>query len=274
MFRPGRGKGKGRGGGISVVYRETLTLETVRISFKPTTFEHCQVRLLFQGNPTYLSILYRPPPSPTSVFFDELHSLSDLLESTSGDHLLLGDFNCPSTPGSLDHRLLDFLSDRGFLQLVPGPTREANLLDLVISLPSASSTSRSPPPCFSHLSDVPFSDHRLCVFVLSHSPMPANTVTFSFRDLRRMDSLKFVQLLRSSSIFLSPPDDPNSFAEQLDRDVTQALDIVAPIRTRTKRRPLRPTATWISPEALEAKRVRRALERKFRKSRLEEDRVA
>ena len=55
--------------------------------------------------------------------------------------------------------------------------------------------------------------------------------------------------------------------------VSAELDRVAPLRTVVRRRP-NPTAKWLSPEAVAAKRKRRRLERKWKASSLETDRVA
>jgi len=56
-------------------------------------------------------------------------------------------------------------------------------------------------------------------------------------------------------------------------DLVAALNRVAPLRTRS-RRPPKPITRWVSTDATEAKRLRRRLERGWKRDHYEYDRVA
>ena len=241
-------KGKSRGGGISFIFREGLSVSALDLKFKPKFFELLTVKLCDGNRRVNISILYRPPPAPTSPFFDELNSLCDILDATPGEHILLGDFNCPATFPCIDPRLEVIFSDRNYLQHVKEPTRGDNLLDLIISFGSIN-------PHFIldiKLSLVPFSDHKLITFKLRFPRAILQNVTFSYRNLHHIDSSTFVNLMHQSKISTNPPSCADEYADQLDADVTSALNTVAPLITKTKRPAFRSTAKWITGEAIAA----------------------
>jgi len=70
-----------------------------------------------------------------------------------------------------------------------------------------------------------------------------------------------------------PADDVNTYADQLDHDNTSVLDQLAPTRMKTRRCGKR-SGRWLSDEAVQAKRQRRRLEARWRRTKLETDRVA
>src|SRR5208282_4844109 len=61
--------------------------------------------------------------------------------------------------------------------------------------------------------------------------------------------------------------------DQLERSVTGVLDILAPVKSRTKRRGKR-NSRWLSSAAVDAKRTRRQLERRWKATTKEADQVA
>ena len=65
----------------------------------------------------------------------------------------------------------------------------------------------------------------------------------------------------------------DGFAEQLRDVVTEELDKVAPMKT-SRRRPSKPITKFLSPAAKTAKRKRRRLERTWKSTGLESDRIA
>ena len=168
-------------------------------------------------------------------------------------------------------RLLDFLEENGYDQLVTGPTRRGgtsdNLLDLVISHRDSLAVQ------VHDIINVPFSDHRLISFTADLPKIMVRTVTYSYRDYRKIDLLRFMNIIGASSLFTSPPTLANDFAKQLDETVTVALDTVAPLQTRTKRTSCKSLIPWITPVAKDAKCLARRLERRYRKTKAEEDYV-
>ena len=261
-FRDGRKKS--RGGGISLVYKNNLKFQRFPLLFKPSTFECLPVFLNVKNVRTNFIAIYRPPPAPTSIFFNELSLLLDAFDHIPGNFCLLGDFNCPGTSsGHIDSRLVDFLNDRDLSQIVTAPTRLDNLLDLIIH-PQLSNTGTgitSP-----HLVDVQFSDHRLIIHDLLTPTLPARVVTRTFRNLKNIDPARFESLLQASPCYTMSPTDPNTFATLIDQDVLTVLDTLAPLQTTTKRESSRGITDWHSSRSRSDKRECRRLERRYRRT--------
>ena len=88
-----------------------------------------------------------------------------------------------------------------------------------------------------------------------------------------MNAQNLVQALYASELFTSPASTVDSFTEQLVSVVTRELDRVAPLQTRSRRRP-KASSKWLSPDAIRSKRHRRKLERRWRRTELDADRTA
>jgi len=84
-------------------------------------------------------------------------------------------------------------------------------------------------------------------------------VSYSFRNIRNLDIVAFEKHLQSSQIFANPAD---TYLEQMESTVTAILDNLAPLRSRAVGRK---GARWLDPEAVEAKQLRRRLERRWKK---------
>ena len=244
-----------------------------KLNFRPKTFELLPVRVIDGNLRINIAIIYRPPPFPTAPFFDEFNTLADILENLPGENIILGDFNCPSLQNSIDHRLSSILSDRSYIQHISEPTRGNNLLDLLISFSTSSpstnvSNSQSQPSFIQavQLHSMPFSDHAMITFVLQFPRPTAKTKTFTYRNLRNVDTSYFQQLIRNSRIFTNPPSEVDEYASQLDSDISAALDIVAPSITKTKRVSARPTPKWMTGDILSSRRTTRQLERRYRRT--------
>ena len=110
------------------------------------------------------------------------------------------------------------------------------------------------------------SDHRLVTArLVVHNPKPP--VAVKWRRLRDVDLTSFEASLRRSELFTNPADGTDEFADQLVRVVTDELDKVAPVRSGS-RRPPKTITKWLS-----AKRERRRMERRWQRTRNEEDRL-
>ena len=69
-----------------------------------------------------------------------------------------------------------------------------------------------------------------------------------------------------------PLDDVDGFTRQLEQSVTDILDVLAPLKTCTKRRG-KSDCRWLSDAAVTAKQTRRQLERRWKRSGFEADRI-
>ena len=65
----------------------------------------------------------------------------------------------------------------------------------------------------------------------------------------------------------------DEFVDQIEKNVSQILEDLVPLKTITKRKPSKPHC-WLTDDAIKAKRTRRKLERRWLHSKKESDRQA
>ena len=265
------------GGGVAVVHRIGLQVSTVTMSSVSdlSSFECLTVKI---GGKRRINVaaVYRPPSSSShgthvTQFCRELSLFLDEFLALPGEPFLAGDFNCPSAAGTpaVDPRLVELLGSRLLHQHVERATHEAgNILDLVVSY----SDGRSLVQSIDLLDMTGLSDHKLVIANLSVCrPQPVER-TFTCRNLKLVSPTAFTSIMRTKPVFLAPSDDVNGFAEQIDSAIVETLDQLAPLRVR-KKRCGRPVNSWLSEAAVRAKRKRRRMETRWRRTGLESDRV-
>ncbi len=80
--------------------------------------------------------MYRPPKlqaADDTALYEEINSITQNKEA-----VIIGDFNCPNVDWNLIHgdqegnRLVEMIEDAFLTQIVTQPTRENNILDLVL----------------------------------------------------------------------------------------------------------------------------------------------
>ena len=256
--------GPRRGDGLAFIHRDSMEVRSHPLSsqIKPETFELQLLKVGLSTSSLTVANIYRPPSTSLSVFLEELSDVISEVITNSSDRLLLcGDFNCN------DVDVGDVLETFSLKQHVNVPTRSDNLLDLLISDGSyvVSDLRVDDAGCVS--------DHRLITAKFGFQTASRPPIRTTVRSLKNFDVNSFEAALRSSSLYTNPADTADAFADQMADVVSAELDRVAPLRTVVRRRP-NPTAKWLSPEAVAAKRKRRCLERKWKASSLETDRVA
>ena len=121
--------------------------------------------------------------------------------------------------------------------------------------------------------DAGFSDHYMLLTDITVQRPKPDLLHYVFIDMRQVVPAEFAARLRQTEVFLAPADDVDDFNDQLERSVTGVLDILAPLKSRTKRRGKR-NSRWLSSAAVDAKRTRRQLERRWKATTKEADRVA
>jgi len=142
---------------------------------------------------------------------------------------------------------------------------DANLLDIL----AASNVSRATNVIVSEADYI--SDHCLLSAALVIC-LPKPVVSYTWRNIRSIDTVSFEDDLRKSVVFSEPAADVDVYVDQLNNVLTELLDKHARVRT-TRRRPPKRISRWLSDEAVAAKRLRRCLERRWRNTGLEADRV-
>ena len=125
-----------RGGGVAL-YIATW-LNPVEITPNDTNIEHVCVRVTGNKIAVNISVTYRPPGQTQELDTEMYQVLQRSLHNN--DAVILGDFNLPHIDWQTftgvereSHNMLDFLEDNFLNQLVSEPTRENNILDLVIA---------------------------------------------------------------------------------------------------------------------------------------------
>jgi hypothetical protein len=100
----------------------------------------------------------------------------------------------------------------------------------------------------------------------SQARLPHRFISYCSRNLKSVDCSFVKDDVQRLALFTS-----NDFATQLDQTVTTILDRHCPIQERSKFESKRRDSRWLSTVALEAKRNRRRLERKWKSSRSKAD---
>ena len=117
-------------------------------------------------------------------------------------------------------------------------------------------------------------DHHLVTWSLATRMLPPRKlITFFHRNLKGIDTKKFQDDILASAVYTEPADTVDGFTEQLEQTVGDILEQHCPLRKRTKFASARKDGHWLSDDAVSAKRERRRLERKWKTSGDEQDRV-
>ena len=114
------------------------------------------------------------------------------------------------------------------------------------------------------------SDHDILVYNLDAIIEKQKPVFQTFRKIKNINQVIFKTTLLSSTIFSQRATTVDEYVEQIKDEVTKALDKVAQIQTKRK---FCPKSTWLSPEAQDAKRNRRKLEKRWNATRDENIKV-
>ena len=170
VFRRDRMCNGRRGGGVLIAVRDTF-----KSSLRDDMLSNSELVFVNISSPNdgkiAVGAFYRPPNADTKPLLD----MQDVLQnSTYQDLVIIGDFNLPGIDWlavgaarnlANNSLLIDIIQDNLFTQLVNEPTRECNILDLVLMT--------SPKLVRELAVGEPFSDHFCLTFFLSGSlPRP------------------------------------------------------------------------------------------------------
>jgi len=261
----------GRGGGVAVIYRRHLKCSPVPLP-PCRTMEVICVRLITTSGPVVVMNVYRPPVSserPSSLFFDELTTLFELLVVYSCPVVVGGDFNIAAqdVTDADSCRLSSILSSFDMVQHVDRPThRCGNMLDLVMTPADRplSAVTVQPPGLIA--------DHSL---VISQLPVKIDLTSPSerlVRSWRCVDRDELRRLLEVSPLCAPVPADVDvdELFDTYNSVLLHIADQLAPHRV-IRRRPGRPTP-WFDAECRVQRRHCRRLERRYRRTNRADDR--
>jgi hypothetical protein len=234
-----------------------------------TSFELLIVKIMNSVKGLIVAIVYRPPSSALSVFTTEL---SDLIHSglLGPRYIICGDLNCPGeagTRGLVGEDLLELINTHSLTQHVRSATSvSGNILDHVLT-PSDDNIIHG-----LDVVDVGISDHCLVSWVVCDKFHAAVVTSSLFRNWKRLDLTALQDGLSQSSACLRPASTTDQFALQLEHDVTTILDELVPFCKSTRRQG-KTDSSWLTPEAIAAKQERRRMERRWKSTNQEVDRV-
>ena len=205
-----------------------------------------------------LAVIYRPPTSNLTCFFDEFDDLLTHLNARKEPILVCGDFNIhvlKTNDGNV-RKFCDILSQYELVQHANGPTHvSGNTIDLVLSRDSdkiAHSTAVS----------TLISDHFLVKTELNLSKEHYQPSSSEFRKLKSMDIDAFKKEIGDKLQSVEPSTNLDTEITRFESIVRSVLDSHAPIIKRNgKRKPIQP---WYDDEVHTAKRQRRSAERKWK----------
>ena len=258
---------KGRGGGIAIIYRKAvkLTLPTATIDLVSFELLECCIQTSITVR---FCVIYRPPGRrENTIFIDEFGDLLSHVVSSSGQPILIGDFNYHvDDPTNRDARtFLSLIDSFGLNQYVSQPTHKSgHTLDLVI----AREESKIINACSAI--DYGFPDHYALFALLSVSKPPPLNNTITYRKLKSVSPEALRAAISTSALGSSAEMSLDDLAIHYDNELSSILDHLAPLRTRTIA--FRPDAQWYNDEIRMAKQQRRHSERKWRKTGLTVDR--
>ncbi|XP_073513419.1 uncharacterized protein [Phyllobates terribilis] len=253
------------GGGVGLLLSTKCTFQVIPPvpSLIFPSFEAHTVRL-YRPFSLRVAVVYRPP-GPPRQFLDHFAAWLTNFLSCDIPTIIMGDFNIPigdPLSPSATH-LLSLTSSFGLSQLANSPTHEdGNTLDLIFSrLCSEHDFTNSP---------LPLSDHNLLSFSVKNCDSTQDTPTVhTYRNLRAINTQKFIKRLQSSLAPISSLSCPDSALKHYNKIMLCALDEAAPPTQRTIRH--RRRQPWHTPQTRLLQRYSRCAERLWRKSNLPED---
>ena len=257
----------GQGGGAGLLIKQDWKYTPLSIlDTSASTFEFLAVSVSYPVNLTIV-VIYRPPHQ-LGNFLEEIEALVSNLPDNGSPLIMLGDFNLPTAKRR--DPLLALLADF-HLDLIPGQAthKKGNQLDLVFTRNATIPNIVATP--------LHVSDHFFLSFTasfLSHLPLvdlpEAEMVTTrpKLRSLSQTDfSTMVVEALPNPEAFsLLSPDEAT---DVLFSSISTSLDDLCPLISRPARR--RPPTPWLTDQVRASRRGLRAAERKWNKTRLQED---
>lgn len=254
-----------RGGGIGVLFKKTLKVETLKHHIF-STFEMCLCRITSRKTSLLVLCLYRPPQSSKNGntithFLKEFNEFASSVLATYTDKrlIILGDFNIHvnKTNDNNTQAFFQLLGTYGWQQHVEGRTHTSgNTLDLVI-------TSDHSDLRITNVTTQNFiSDHAFVSFRVNIPPVEAEKIQIHARPYSKIDPTAFgmdLECLVNRLLELSAELDTDTLVTQYHKELCHLLDTHAPIKHLSITPRLR--VAWFDQNAKELKRNARRAEK-------------
>jgi exonuclease III len=261
------------GGGLVIYHRTALPTRRIKIPDPPTTFEVLAASVASPRGPMTVITIYRPSSIPLSAaFFSELAALFEQFALHNTQLVVAGDLNLhledPELPETMD--FVHIAEQFGLVQRVSEPThRQGGWLDVLITRDDCQLTDIAVHP-------PTVSDHGI---VIATVPFLHETPTLDERQLRNWKALDrdaFRQALLAIPVIADPASLTDVSTSDLfaiyESSMADTVNALLPARTvRTRRSVLTP---WFDGECRSYRRQARRLERRYRRTKSADDRVA
>ena len=226
------------------------------------------------SNTLNLVVIYRPPRSlqntcAFSTFLSEFSFLLEVLNSSKNEFILLGDYNIHiDQTFDADARAFSGLCSMFSLtQHVSESTHSSgHTLDLTLTSTGAATliSQLSVTDALVHLLD-----HKLIKFHLNFTSPGCQKEVISSRNLKRIDLSSLATDFESSDVYkelrsTNRIKSVNQLYTEFEYTCRSLIDKHAPLKERVIT--VRPSVPWFTPEVSSAKRLRRRLERTYRRT--------
>ena len=255
-------------GGIAVFYDATIRCQRVELpSF--SSFEALCVRFSAGGSVWLLLTIYRPGSTAVGqLFLNELGSVLETLAVENVPIVIGGDMNIhvENQSATVVQDYIDLLQSMDLHQHVVGPTHKSGgTLDHVITQSEYNITSLKVA-----IPDL-ISCHSLITCCLPAALPGALPVATVVRSWRSVDKAALIQAITESPLGSVPDDNVtvDELYKMYNSTLREIADMFAPERTVQVR--TRPMSPWFDAECRAARRQCRHAERRFRRTRTDDD---
>lgn len=258
-----------RGGGVALIHRADYTCKKT-ILYKFETFESILVTVAGKGvaNMTFI-VIYRLGKLPNSMFLEEIYTFIEDIQRNFSSYIFCGDFNLHfNNRHNIDtQKFCDILSTFSLVQSVSDPTHKCgNILDFILHDPTNIVVTDLKVDIETR------SDHAHIFFNLLFDVQTLNTKTICYKDTKNVDMDLFKSEVSSSVSNYLTCVDGLDFKDALDMFNDMCTNLVSThVESKSVTINVKPRPKWLDHEFIAARRQRRKLYRKWRRSQDDDD---
>ena len=265
------------GGGVGAVVSKSFSSVTIKNELVFESFEYIDLELKRKNKVLEVILLYRPPNSSKRKFIEEFSTLLEMVNDISKT-IISGDFNLWMDDDK-DNYVMEFkelLDAYSITNGVLSPTSiSGHIIDLVIySNDSKIVSNLEVEPDFEYCKV-----HRLVTFSVDMNKSKVLKVWITYRDKKNFDATEFIEesIMNMSDSTVQCEHNSNGkcvscYTEQFKSSFARKYDSKCPIIK--KQIVVRENARWFNSELLDAKRLRRKLEYKWKRTRTPQSRAS
>ena len=265
-----------RGTGVAILFKNTLSVKPFsKFSSAFESFQYRCVVISVKNQPSILLfVIYRRQEFTKETFEQEFKHLLNFCDSTLYNIMLVGDFNYhfEKTSDNTVTRITNLISTYGLSPLIEVPThRKGHTLDQIFV------NTWELDVLVKEVVDVNISDHFPICFDL---PLSSNTIpqkkNITYRKLRQIDMIDFEQkVIGNLEVALANSTELNFHQHYTvySNVISKVLDEVAPLTTKVVKSSTN-TPLWMDTQYKDERKLRRKLERTWKKTKLPDDRLA